>query len=116
MDVDHSLDQSWTRPDDHGYVAVSIEGDAAVITVTGELDIGRYQTLCDSADAIAPLVSRLIIDMGEISFMDSSGLRAILNIQVSALANATHLVLRSPTPQVLRLLDVTGTRNSFVLT
>jgi len=96
-------------------VGVSIEGDAAVIAVMGDLDMGKYQTLCDSAEAIVPLVSRLIIDMSEISFIDSSGLRAILNIEAAASASTTRLVLRSPTAPVLRLLDVTGTRKQFVL-
>jgi anti-anti-sigma factor len=61
-------------------------------------------------DALEPVVQangRLVLDVGEITFIDSSGLRALLQLS-QQMNGAAPLVLSQVPPSVRRLLDVVG--------
>lgn len=48
----------------------------------------------------------VVLDIAELSFIDSAGLRAIVRLAEEACPHG--IVLRSPTNQTLRILDVLG--------
>jgi anti-anti-sigma factor len=53
-------------------------------------------------------VRTLILDLSEVDFMDSSGLRAIVQIQRELSESDGGMVLFDPTAQVRRILALTG--------
>jgi len=61
-------------------------------------------------DAMQPVVraeGRLILDVGEITFIDSSGLRALVQLS-SQMNGSAPLTLSQVSPSVRRLLDIVG--------
>lgn len=79
------------------------------VTVAGELDAA---TAPDLVAALRPLVAHpsgsVVVNMSEVSFMDSSGLRALIHAANDAKAAGGSVVLVAVSAAVNRLLEVTG--------
>ena len=89
-------------------IDVTTQGDVLVARLTGELDLTARAAV---VDALVPPVSeaaspRLVVDMSGVSFCDSSGLGALLDIRRAAADSGVDMVLRGVTRQVARLLDL----------
>jgi anti-sigma B factor antagonist len=90
------------------------EDDGSVIAIKGELD--AY-----TAPAVEELISKLVsehttkivLDLSETGFLDSSGLRAILTAHRRLASGQGSLTLRSPSEPVTRLLEITGLTDHF---
>jgi anti-sigma B factor antagonist len=50
----------------------------------------------------------VVIDLGEVTFIDSAGMRALLILREGLTARDRALRLRAVTPEVRRLLDLVG--------
>ena len=99
-------------------LAAHVEGDDLVIVLAGELDPHTAPLLeHEIADGLAEEVSpkRVVLDVAQLGFMDSSGLRVIIRAHQELEARGASLVLRSPSETVLRLLDITDLRNHLVV-
>jgi anti-sigma B factor antagonist len=93
------------------------DGDDLVIALAGELDPHTAPQLEQAiAEGLAgPAPTRLVLDVSELGFMDSSGLRVIIKAHQELEAVGASLVLRSPTDTVLRLLEITDLRNHLTV-
>jgi len=80
------------------------------IKLAGELDSATSATLLERFEqALAPLDGReLVIDLDEISFIDSSGMRALILIERRAEEERIALAIARPPAAVTQLLQVTG--------
>jgi len=89
--------------------SVRCGADGIDVAVAGEMDLatsGRFaQALTEVLDT-KPMAVR--IDLGEVSFLDSSGIRCLLGAAERAAAVGRHLAVRNPTPMVLRVLEICG--------
>jgi anti-anti-sigma factor len=90
-------------------------GDDRSITVAGEIDMAGGPLL-DSAISQCEGDGPLVIDLAEVSFIDSSGLRSLLEASRRARARGSVIQLRQVGPEVARLLDITGTTDQFEVT
>jgi anti-sigma B factor antagonist len=80
-----------------------------VVRVRGELDAATAPTLQASlADVVDEAAGRVVIDLAEVTFVDSCGLGALVAVRKRAIEHDVELVLRSPHDRVRMLLDVTG--------
>ncbi len=71
-----------TDADDNQFeVRSSSVGDAVVITVLGEVDIISAPELSTAIDVVPDQASRLVIDLCDVTFLDSSGLNALLRVK-----------------------------------
>lgn len=90
-------------------VDVESANGRARIAVSGELDIssaGRLEEELASAQAQSPEL--LILDLRELEFMDSTGLRLIVRADEAAKAGGTRFVIvRGPDP-VQRVFQLVG--------
>lgn len=85
------------------------EGDAAVLTLSGELDPHTAPVLAaELDDVLAAGSTTVVLEMSELGFVDSSGLRVILATDGDLRDRGGALVLRSPSGTVRRLLEITG--------
>ena len=89
-------------------IDVTTQDDALVARLTGELDLTSRAAV---VDALVPAVSeaassRLVVDMAGVSFCDSSGLGALLDVRRAAADADVDMVLRGVNRQVARLLDL----------
>lgn len=93
--------------------SVSIEiGNDGAIVVTGDIDMAAGPLL------EAMILQRededpVVIDLHEVYFVDSSGLRSLLDAARRARARQAEVLLRSVGPEVMRLLEITGTTDQF---
>ncbi|HEX6262600.1 MAG TPA: STAS domain-containing protein [Actinomycetota bacterium] len=78
------------------------------IRLAGELDISTVPELEQSLDGLADdPYDPLVLELTDLTFIDSTGLRAILRLARSH-ADRGRLVLRAPTPRVLEVLTICG--------
>lgn len=89
--------------------ALGIDAGEAGVTLSGELDA---HTAPELDRVLARLLrsspSELIVHMGAVTFMDSSGLQTLLAATRTAREAGGELVLAAPTPAVRRLIELTG--------
>ena len=84
-----------------------------VVTVRGELDIASAPALTDAFDELAAAGTPVTaVDLRHVSFMDSSGLSALL-LGARTMPAGSRLQLRNPSESVLRVLTLTGMLQTF---
>lgn len=91
---------------DHLSVDVTVEDDGlSVVRVTGEIDIATADTVRAAvATAMEHGLTRLVIDMAGVSFMDSSGIAVLLE----AAQGTDAVLIRRPSNAVRRVIETTG--------
>jgi anti-sigma B factor antagonist len=89
-----------------------------VLTLSGSLDLeSRDQLVSVASPALAaPHCDRLILDLADVEFIDSTGLGALIAIRGVADDLDKELELRNPHPRVERILAVSGVEDSFAIT
>jgi anti-anti-sigma factor len=80
-----------------------------VVWLSGELDMASADSFVQSL-ASQPGRWQPVLDLSELSFLDSTGIRAILQL---ARTCQQVVVLRHPRPNVRRVLDVAGVTESM---
>ena len=83
---------------------------AYTLALAGELDIATAPQLESEVTALADAgAGTVVIDLGDLGFIDSTGLRLFFALNERAGADGWVLRLRRPSRQVSKLLEVTGT-------
>ena len=94
---------------EHLRVDTRSEQDRIVLHLTGELDLASSplfeRALEDPALAAAPLV---VLDLDDLKFVDSTGLRIILMAHEAARGRGQEFAITPGSPQVQRLLSITS--------
>jgi anti-anti-sigma factor len=94
----------------------AVEGTTATFHLSGELDTSAARAVDRAIDeVIAGGVTSLVIDLGQISFIDSSGLRSLIRARQALGDGADSVKLRNPQPSTMRLLEITGLQDQFRL-
>jgi anti-anti-sigma factor len=94
---------------------LSVEtADDGALVVSGDIDVAGGPIL-DAALLQRSKDDHLVVDLGGVSFMDSSGLRNLLAASYRARQRGTDLVLRNVGPVVWRLLEITRTVGQFAV-
>jgi anti-anti-sigma factor len=93
-------------------ISSAIEDGVASIVLHGELDLATAPELEHTIASIeehAP--SRLVIDLRDLQFIDSTGLRLLLQADARWRKRGAQIVLRPGEDAVQRVFDVTGARD-----
>jgi anti-sigma B factor antagonist len=87
-----------------------------VLTPAEELDLASVPRL-DAAvsEALRPGTGHLVLDLGRLTFVDSSGLRMFLALCQRAKAENWQLTLTRPSAPVRALFEITGAGPSLPL-
>jgi anti-anti-sigma factor len=93
------------------------EGDRIVFALAGELDFAAASELVDAArTALAdPGASELDIDLSKVTFVDSTGLGALIEINNTAASQNKRLVLLKPAAQARKLLRMTNVESTLTI-
>jgi anti-anti-sigma factor len=97
--------QMQVRVDQFGVTSYDFDG-GRVFSLRGELDASTCGTLTQRL--IGAPGSLIVVDLRDLSFMDSSGLGAIHRARRKALKEGGTLVVCRPSPMVTRVLEITG--------
>ncbi|MGH2908846.1 MAG: STAS domain-containing protein [Solirubrobacteraceae bacterium] len=89
-------------------VEVRREGSAAVIAISGELDLASGPRLEQELAALNSDITLVVVDLRQLEFMDSTGLSIIVRAHQRLAEHDCELSLVRGSPQVQRLLDLTG--------
>jgi anti-sigma B factor antagonist len=84
-----------------------IESDARGLILTGELDAHTAPLLTDALDPFSS-VDDVRIDFAGVEFMDSSGLRVLVEAHQNAVDGHRALTIERPSRTVHRLLEISG--------
>jgi anti-anti-sigma factor len=76
------------------------------LKLSGELDRSNVPALDDALSTAEQRAKRIVIDMGELTFVDGGGLRSLQQAGERARNNGHELVLSNPTPWVRQLLEL----------
>jgi anti-anti-sigma factor len=88
-------------------VVESYDFDAGrVVALRGELDACTCRGLDERLRG--PAGSLIVVDLGQVTFLDSSGLGLIHAARRKAIQHGGNLVVCKPAPAVLRVLEITG--------
>jgi anti-anti-sigma factor len=89
-------------------------GDEVQIHVAGELDVASLDVLGKALDgAFEAALGDIEVELSNMTFCDSTGLCALLTAQHRLQAAGRALRLVNPTPGMLRLLELSATRDLF---
>jgi stage II sporulation protein AA (anti-sigma F factor antagonist) len=91
-------------------------GSVEQLTVLGELDIATVPILERAFTAVLEDgdVRMIVVDLADLSFVDSSGLHLLLRMK-DACERADRLRIVNGSPAVVRLLDLSGVRDLLPL-
>lgn len=91
-------------------VHVTRDEDQLAITPTGDVDMSTAGKLDDAVrTAEATDAKRIVIDLSEVTFMDSTGLKLLLEAGARARANSNRLRLIRGSRRVQRVFELTKT-------
>ena len=79
------------------------DGEAGIFKLTGELDISNATEVVERLGPIAKQQGDLRLDLSGLSFIDSSGIHAIVKLS-KEMTGSRRLLLASPSPAVARAL------------
>ena len=81
--------------------------------MSGELDLTTCEALQQHIAVRVDPRKVVTLDVRDVTFMDSTGLRALWSIHQNLLAGGGHLRLKSPSESVRRVLEVTHLEGIF---
>jgi anti-sigma B factor antagonist len=85
------------------------DGDVHLIALQGELDLdGAAEFEHALKDAEATDAPAIVVDLAGLDFIDSTGLRLLVEADVRLRADAGRLILRRPTERILRVFQIAG--------
>ena len=89
---------------------LTIENGSSPIVLIGEIDAHTAPQL---AETFTPLPGEgdIDLDMAGVDFMDSSGLRVLIDVHQRAESEGRRLVIRRPSNTVARLIEISGLAN-----
>lgn len=92
------------------------EGDTIVLKLHGELDMATAPSLGRALNtALDAGPSLVALDVAELTFLDSTGLRVLITACRRAGGQGCTFVIRSPTRSVLKTLQLTGVDRLMVI-
>lgn len=89
--------------------------DEAVIVVEGDLDLASVPAFVGAISTAQERGRSLVVDLSATTFIDSSGIAALVKAHGAQAAARAPLVLRAPSPNVVRVLNLAGLDQVFTV-
>lgn len=90
-------------------------GGALVVKLYGEIDHHCVSEIRDDIDRQIAIrnINSLIVDLGGVEFMDSSGIGMIMGRYKNMVSRGGKMMLVRPQPQVDKVLELSGIKKLF---
>ena len=90
---------------------------ATTLVVTGEVDLSTAGELAEAGlAALAAGAAVVIVDLSGVTFLDSTGLAALVTINNRARNDGAALIIARPRARVRQLFHITGLDAAFTIT
>ncbi len=86
---------------------VARDGDVTVVSVAGEVDIATVEAV---RDVLEPIRGAVVLDLGGVTFLDTSGLRLVVERDRRSRADGDPFSILPGPDDVQRLFDIAGLR------
>lgn len=97
-------------------IRTELDHDQVTVFLSGELDLCTAPSFAEAlVSADADRANCLVIDLAGLRFIDSSGLRELVVALKRRRGRGGEIVLRSPGPSTLRVLDMVGLSQLFTI-
>ena len=83
-------------------------GEASVVSVCGDIDLSTVAQAAEAMVAARADRGPVFLDLREVGFMDTSGLRLIIEEQQRAAADGYRFAVFPGPPKVKRLFEIAG--------
>ena len=89
-------------------MAIRIEkkADQTVVHLSGRITSTTSGDLQNTIRSLIPETSRIVLDMAEVDYIDSSGIGALVSVYLSASRAQCTLELANPQPRIRDLFEV----------
>ena len=87
--------------------------DLVLVTLSGELDIYTVPSFRQELDRYDPGEMQLVVDLSDVTLLDSSGLGALVSLLNRARGGGRRLGLVCPHRHLRRVFEITGLRRAF---
>lgn len=84
------------------------DGETVVVSVVGELDLATAPKLEATLGPLARQGKRVLVELGRVTFIDSTGLGLLVTCAERTRSNGGSLSVRASAPNVLRVFEITG--------
>ena len=88
-------------------IDVSPHGDVVTLVVRGDIDLDSSVELTDAL-AEAHAFQEIAVDLADVNYIDSAGLRSLLNAQTTTAEAGGRLRITAASSIVSRLIEITG--------
>lgn len=98
--------------------SVARDGDEATFLAAGEIDLASSPDLRRELQALLDDgVRRIVLDLGDVTFIDSSGLGVLVGVlkRTNEAGNEGALEIRGLTGPVRKVFEITGLHDIFVI-
>jgi anti-sigma B factor antagonist len=94
---------------------IELRGDTLCVSLIGELDLAAAPQLDDLALAalLTDQGARVTIDLRHLTFLDASGLRALVSLKARLATVGAYVELLAGPPKIQRLFEITGLAEYF---
>lgn len=92
---------------------IHAEGDQATVTCSGKLVAGVTETLSTEVRELIPKCRHIVLDLTELTHMDSMGLGTIVRLLVSAKTSGCRLELINLSARIRGLFGMTNLLSAF---
>jgi anti-sigma B factor antagonist len=91
------------------HISVSYMEDRCLMVLSGELDVATAPLFREYLIGItADLKGDLVLDIGLLTFLDSTGISLLVSEHKRLIAQGSSLTVFSPTPMARRLFEISG--------
>jgi anti-anti-sigma factor len=84
------------------------EGDAALVVARGDIDLSTLAKATAALDGARAGARSLVLDLRQVGFMDTSGLRLIIEEQRRAAATGYRFAVVRGSHRIQRLFEIAG--------
>lgn len=88
-------------------------GGRLVLAVAGDVDLAAHARFEADVEKSWDGSTDLVVDCSQVAFLDSMGLRVLVQTRQRATENGRDFTLAAPSEPVLRVLDLAGVRSLF---
>jgi anti-sigma B factor antagonist len=104
-------------PDSNGFDIEVVEvDDAAVVSISGDLDIATAPRLRKELIELSNRgIRAVLVDLAQLEFIDSTGLGVLVSALRRFREHGGDLALQSPKPAAAKIFEMTGLANVFAI-
>lgn len=86
----------------------AVDGDVNVVTIAGRLDVKAAKSADEAFAAAAQAAPNVVLDLAELDYIASAGLRALKRLRSAVRGNGGSLKVRNVQDDVMEVLEMTG--------